>query len=173
MKRFIKVIVPVIVVIGGATAAYLLFTGPRMFVQPNIRQFQAIMPVTPPNTIPVKYVIEPLPSKEQAQKLINPLDANEMNVAKGKVYYGYYCAFCHGDKGDGFGPVGYSYIPVPSDLRSPKVRAMSDGELLYSMLTGTGHAPMLQRIVPSECRWYLVIYVRWLSENMSKKGEEK
>ncbi len=118
------------------------------------------MPVTPAKTVPVKDIFEPLPSKEQVQKLVNPRDANEGNIAKGKVYYGYYCVFCHGDKGDGFGPVGYSYIPVPSDLRSPKVRAMSDGEVLYSMLTGTGHAPMLQRIIPSEYWWYLVLYTR-------------
>ena len=160
MKRLIIFLFVAAVVVGGLTILYLLFTGPRMFAQPNIRQFQAKMPVTPPNTVPVREVIEPVPSKEQAQKLINPLDPNEMNLAKGKVYYGYYCAFCHGDKGDGFGPVGYSYVPVPGDLRSPKVKAMSDGEVLYSMLTGTGHAPMLQRIVPSEYWWYLVLYVK-------------
>ena len=160
MKRLIKIIIPVAIVVGGSTIAYLLFTGPRMFVQPNVRAFQAVMPVTSPNTVPVIEVFEPLPSKEQAQKLANPLDANERNIAKGKVYYGYYCVFCHGDKGDGFGPVGYSYIPVPSDLRSAKVKPMSDGEVLYSMLTGTGHAPMMQRIVPSEYWWYLVLYVR-------------
>lgn len=160
MKRLIIFFIAAAVVIGGLTIIYLLFTGPRMFAQPNIRQFQASMPVTPANTIPVKNVFEPLPSKEQAQKLTNPLETNETNIAKGKVYYEYYCAFCHGEKGDGFGPVGYSYIPVPADLRSPKVKAMSDGDLLYSMLTGTGHAPMLQRIIPSEYRWYLVLYVK-------------
>jgi mono/diheme cytochrome c family protein len=148
------------IVTGAAAVAYLLFTGPRMYIQPNIRQFQAEIPVMPPNTVPVKYVFEPVPSKEQAKKLTNPLAGTNENVAKGKVYYGYYCAFCHGDNGDGFGPVGYSYVPVPSDLRSEKVQSMPDGEILYSMLTGTGHAPMLQRIIPSEYRWYLVLYVR-------------
>ena len=167
MKRLIITVFAAAVVVGGLTIAHLLLTGPRMFVQPNIRQFQAAMPVTPANTVPVRDVFEPLPSKEQAQKLANPFDANENNIAKGKVYYGYYCVFCHGDKGDGFGPVGYSYIPVPSDLRSSRVRAMSDGEVLYSMLTGTGHTPMLQRIIPSEYWWYLVLYVRQISSEQN------
>lgn len=167
MKRLIITVFTAAVVVGGLTIAYLLFTGPRMFVQPNIRQFQAAMPVTPANTVPVRDVFEPLPSKEQAQKLANPFDANENNIAKGKVYYGYYCVFCHGDKGDGFGPVGYSYIPVPSDLRSSRVQAMSDGEVFYSMLTGTGHTPMLQRIIPSEYWWYLVLYVRQISSEQN------
>lgn len=146
----------------GLTITYLLFTGPHMYIQPNYRPFQAVMPVTPPGTVPVKDVIEPIPSKEQAQKLINPVANTRENIDKGKVYYGYYCVFCHGDKGDGFGPVGFSYVPVPSDLRTQKIRSMTDGEILNSMLTGTGHAPMLQRIIPSEYRWYLVLYVRQL-----------
>jgi mono/diheme cytochrome c family protein len=133
-----------------------------MFEQPNIRHFQAVMPAMPPNTIPVKDTFEPVPSKEQAQKLSNPVASTLGNIAKGKVYYGYYCVFCHGDKGDGFGPVGYSYVPVPADLRNQKIRSMADGQVLNSMLTGTGHAPMLQRIIPSEYWWYIVLYVRQL-----------
>jgi mono/diheme cytochrome c family protein len=168
VKRLIIFFISAAVVIGGLTILYLLFTGPRMFAQPNIRQFQAIMPVTPANTVPVKNVFEPLPSREQAQKLTNPLDANETNIAKGRVYYGYYCAFCHGEKGDGFGPVGYSYIPVPADLRTAKIKDMSDGELLYSMLTGTGHAPMLQRIIPSDYWWHLVLYARLLEKDVNQ-----
>jgi len=162
-------VVVILIVIGGSIILYLLFTGPHMYDQPNIRQFQAIMPVTPPNVVPVKDVFEPLPTQEQAKKLVCPLDANEGNVSKGKRYYDYYCVFCHGDKGDGFGPVGFSYVPVPTDLRSNKVRAMSDGELLYSMLTGTGHSPMLQRIIPSEFWWYLVLYVKQFGTTENQK----
>jgi mono/diheme cytochrome c family protein len=162
MKWLIGIIAALIALAAALTALYLLFTGPRMYVQPNIRHFQAIMPAPSPNTIPVEEVFEPLPSKEQSQKLTNPLAKTEENIAKGKVYYGYYCVFCHGDTGDGFGPVGYSYVPVPSDLRSEKVRSMTDGEILYSMLTGTGHSPMLERIVLPEYQWYLVLYVRQL-----------
>jgi hypothetical protein len=160
VKRLIAILFVTAVVAGGLTILYLLFTGPRMFAGPNIRQFQAAMPVTPAGTVPVRDVFMPLPSKEQAKELVSPLDANERNIAKGKIYYGYYCVFCHGDKGDGFGPVGHSYVPVPSDLRSAKVKSMQDGEILYSMLAGTGHAPMLQRIIPSEYWWYLVLYIR-------------
>ena len=80
--------------------------------------------------------------------------------ARGKVYYDYYCVFCHGDKGDGNGPVGESYVPVPADLRAAKIQAYADGELLRAMLVGTGHEPVLGRVVHPEHRWYLVLYVR-------------
>jgi len=171
VKRLILTIFIIAVVIGASVILYLLFTGPRMFEQPNIRQFQAQMPVTPANTVPVNYVFEPLPSKEQAQKMKNPIDANQANIARGKIYYGYYCVFCHGDKGDGFGPVGYSYVPVPADLRTEKIESMSDGQLLYSMLTGVGHDPMLARIVPAEFRWNLVVYVRSLNTQSIESGK--
>jgi hypothetical protein len=157
----------ILVIIAGCTIAYLLFTGPRMYVQPNYRHFQAAMPIISPNTVPVTNIYELLPTVEQTQKLTNPLVGTEENCAKGKIYYGYYCAFCHGDKGNGYGPVGYSYVPTPADLRDAKIQKKSDGEILYAMLTGTGHAPMLQRIVPSQDRWYLVLYVRQFGQDFN------
>ncbi len=155
-------IIVIIIIFGGSVVGYLLFTGPRMYVQPNIRVFQAQVPLTPPGTVPVVNPFEPLPAKDEIEKLTNPVTKTSENYARGKIYYGYYCAFCHGDKGEGFGPVGYSYNPVPADLRTAKVQSMFDGELLYLMLTGIGHAPMLERIVLPEYRWYLVLYVRQL-----------
>jgi len=41
----------------------------------------------------------------------------------------------------------------------------SDGEILYAMLTGTGHEPVLQRVVPPPYRWYLVLYVRQFNDS--------
>jgi len=162
MKWFIGIIAAIIALAGAFTVLYLLFVGPRMYIQPSIRPFQTVFPAPSPNSIPVTEVFEPLPIKEKWLKIANPVADTNENIAKGKVYYGYYCAFCHGETGNGFGPVGHSYVPTPTDLRNEKVRSMTDGEILYSMLTGTGHAPMLQRIVLPEYRWYLVLYVRQL-----------
>jgi hypothetical protein len=39
---------------------------------------------------------------------------------------------------------------------------MSDGQLLLGMLTGTGHDPVLRRVVPEKAWWYLVLYVQQL-----------
>lgn len=134
-----------------------------MRTQPNLRPFQFASPVMSPGSVPVYNLYEKLPDKAQADKLKNPIPFTKENCSKGKVYYGYYCAFCHGDKGDGSGPVGYSYVPAPSDLRTSKVQSQSDGLLLVSMLTGTGHSPMLERIVLPEYRWYIVLYLRLLA----------
>jgi mono/diheme cytochrome c family protein len=117
------------------------------------------MPATPAGVVPVD-LESPLPTADDASRLRNPLPATKENIARGKVYYNYYCVFCHGEQGDGAGPVGEAYVPVPADLRSRKILAYSDGQMLRAMLLGEGHAPVLQRTVYPEHRWYLVLYVR-------------
>ena len=144
-----------------AAAGWLLFTGPRMLVQPNFRAFQTRMSPLPKGVVPAQPLTE-LPSAAQAGALTNPAAATAENLARGKVYYGYYCLACHGLTGRGDGPVGQSYVPVPRDLTSAQVQSLSDGGLLRAMLTGTGHARVLERVVPPEHRWSLVLYVRSL-----------
>jgi hypothetical protein len=141
---------------------YLLFVGPRMYNQPIIKAFQARMPGTPAGAVPVIDPVPRLPTTREADGLKNPLKPTRENIARAKVYYDYYCVFCHGDGGRGDGPVGLSYIPVPSDLAEKRIQSYSDGRLLRAMLAGTGHAPMLNRIVLPEHRWYLVLYTRHL-----------
>ncbi len=162
--KLIKIAAPLLLV-GACVFAYLLFTGPHMRIQPNIKSFQARMPTPPAGAVPVE------PAPELPQKTAkNPLSTSEEHYEWGKTYYEYYCLFCHGEKGDGNGPVGQSYVPIPTDLRLPKVQALSDGELYRAMLSGTGHAPVLERVVPPEHRWYLVLYIRSLDGTSNTSG---
>jgi mono/diheme cytochrome c family protein len=153
--------------IAGIIFGYLLFFNePHMRNQPIIKTYQALMPSMPEGTVQVnpRLAVSDMPDSAS-----NPLQPIQANLDRGKVYYGYYCAFCHGEKGDGNGPVGESYIPVPSDLRTPEIRELSDSRLYRAMLTGDGHAPVLERIIPREHRWYIVLYVRSLSLELLDK----
>jgi mono/diheme cytochrome c family protein len=124
-----------------------------MKVQPHIRAYQASLPAPPPGTV----TVQPPPG---APGPVTGTDAE----AHGKVYYQYYCIFCHGEKGKGDGPVGQSYEPVPADLTSPRVGRMSDTQLQRVMLAGIGHQPALEQIVPHTARPFIVSYVRTLSK---------
>jgi len=160
----VKTLAVIAIIAGAIVSAIALFiyhTGPRMYVQPHVRTYQRAAPLLPDGVVPVD-AWPPIPSADEAKTLANPIPATEDNRACGKVYYEYYCVFCHGDKGDGNGPVGQSYTPIPTDLRSPKVQAYSDGQVLRSMLLGNGHEPVLDKVVLPEHRWYLVHYVRAL-----------
>jgi mono/diheme cytochrome c family protein len=148
-------------------ASLFLLTGPHMYVQPHIRTYEAVMPPTPQGAVPVE-PLPSLPSPQEALTLRNPIPATAESVARGKVYYEYYCLMCHGETGAGNGPVGESYVPVPADLRSPKLRVMADGQLFRAMLLGEGHEPVLAYTVLPEHRWYLVAYVRGLGKEGSR-----
>jgi len=161
VKRILLgILIAVVALGGGGAVSYLLFVGPRMYNQPHVRAFQAVMPPTPAGSVPLLEPIPPLPSAEEAKTRMLTLQPTPENLARGKVYYEYYCAFCHGERGDGAGPVGESYVPVPADLRAARIQGYSDGQLLRAMLTGAGHDPVMNATVREPHRWYLVLYVR-------------
>lgn len=144
-----------------AVFGYLLYKGPRMTIQHHVRDYQMIMPAPAAGSVTVAPP-ERLPSVAESAAMKNPLPSTPQTLAAARVYYTYYCIFCHGDNGAGDGPVGTSYIPKPADLGSAKVAAYLDGDLLRASLTGPGHEPVLERVVPPEHRWYLVSFVRSL-----------
>ncbi len=168
-KLAVLLAIPILLAAAAAVSVmgYVLYEGPRMRMQPNVRAWQAEVPPMPAGAVPASTPdASPngkAPSAEAAAGMANPVPASEESIARGKVYYQYYCVFCHGDAGDGNGPVGQSYVPKPADLRSPKVGAYADGQVLRAMLTGVGHEPVLERVVPDEHRWPLVNYVRTLA----------
>lgn len=163
MKKIIIALIIIPPLLFGAAFIFMLYKGPRMTVQHHLREFQMIMPPRPAGSVTVTPG-ERLPSASEAAGMKNPLPPTPQNVAAGSVYYRYYCVFCHGDSGTGDGPVAMSYVPVPADLTTAKVSGYADGPLLRSMLTGVGHEPVLERVVPPEHRWYLVLYVRSLPQ---------
>ena len=155
-----------VLLLGGLTGTiiaglflYELVMGPHMKVQLHLRAFEAVMPLPPEGIVPV-HPGPQVPSAEQAAALHSPVAGTPEVLRRGQVYYQYYCVFCHGADGSGNGPVGGSYMPVPADLHAAKIQSYGDGQLLRAMLTGTGHAPVLARVVPPEHWWPLVKFVQ-------------
>ncbi len=165
---------PILLAAGAAvfTMGYVLYEGPRMRMQPNVRTWQAEVPPLPAGVVPAETPDAApngkAPAAETAAALASPAPASAESVARGRIYYQYYCVFCHGEAGDGNGPVGHSYVPKPSDLRAPKITGYSDGQMLRAMLVGVGHEPVLEKVVPDEHRWPLVHYLRTLETSPQK-----
>ncbi len=136
--------------------------GPRMENQPSVRPYSRQMPAMQPGSTPTTGRIQTL-MLEGSVPINSPIPPGKENLANGRIYYGYYCLTCHGDKGDGNGHAGESYVPKPADLSSPRIAAMSDGELYRQMLTGIGHDPVMEETVLPDHRWPLVLYVRTFS----------
>lgn len=159
--RSIKKYIIAALVLGGvffAVAAYLILAGPRMEYQYKIKTYESVFTPQAEGPVPVE-IKDRLPERN----VTNPIAMRKEALDSGKIYYDYYCVFCHGSNGYGDGQVGQSYYPKPSDLNSAKIKSYSDAELLKAMLTGVGHEPVLQRVVLERYRWYIVTYLRSFS----------
>jgi mono/diheme cytochrome c family protein len=155
----VKIVVPLVILLAVAGyVLYLMFSGPRMRVQPKILPYQALLPAVPEGIMPVAWTQTP-----NLESMRNPVADTEATRRIGQAYYRDYCAFCHGQAGHGDGPVGRSYVPTPTDLTTPAVRGLSDGALYRGMLAGIGHTPVLGYVVDPNAPWSIIRYVRTLS----------
>jgi mono/diheme cytochrome c family protein len=85
-------------------------------------------------------------------------------IARGKAVYFTFCAQCHGPNYDGKGTVGQSFMPLPTDFRSPAVQSKPAGELFKSVSYGIpgGRQPPLETTITIDDRWSVVAFVKSL-----------
>lgn len=117
---------------------------------------------------------EPERLRAQAEITSNPLQPTseeqlKVILAKGKVLYNSYCAVCHGEDGDGEGPVykGGKYPLQPAMLNT--FGSSTDGRFYHAIMYGKnamlGHADKLSY----EERWMVIHQIR----NLQYKKAEK
>jgi mono/diheme cytochrome c family protein len=84
---------------------------------------------------------------------------SEKILAKGKELYTAMCQHCHGEKGDGNGPMVTSgaYSGVPN---YQNVANLSDGQIYYSIYYGKGMMGAHNSLLSKKEIWTLVHYVR-------------
>lgn len=106
-------------------------------------------------------------SPAEAASQTNPVRPDENSIAQGKKRFGYDCAMCHGEEGDGHGDLATSSKLKVPDYRDPATLGdKTDGDLFYVIANGKGDMPKEgDRAKPHEI-WNLVNYVRFLA----KKG---
>ncbi len=137
---------------------------PRMTSTPSVKPYQKRMPAQPAGQQPFAQGSLYPPAKGQFVSTVTPVPKTDADAIKlGGIYYGYYCQHCHGPTARGDGSVGQSYVPIPPDLTTPKVRALSDAALTRAMIHGTGHDPVLDSTVPRDRRPLIVKYLRSLT----------
>jgi mono/diheme cytochrome c family protein len=132
---------------------------PHMNIQQSVKPYKQTVPAMPAGIAPTCGRLETY-TLQQSKLAKNPTADTPANRENGRIYYGYYCVQCHGADGRGDGPVGQSYVPKPTDLAFSKVAQMTDGQLYWKMLNGTGHSPVMVQTVQPEHRWPLVLYVK-------------
>jgi mono/diheme cytochrome c family protein len=111
----------------------------------------------------------PKASDTPGKQLVNPVKPTAESLAEAKKYYGYDCALCHGENGDGKGPVAIDEKFNLKDFRDPAtLKDKTDGELFDLLKNGKDHMPLERvRQTPNEL-WSLINYVRSMSKAPKK-----
>jgi len=169
MKKIFLLLVAVAAVIYVAYEALLYYDD--NFIYSRMRETPAVRPYEQPMLI-MEAGIVPFTGGEAnywivaADELKSPLENDDPETALklGKTVYFTYCAQCHGKNYDGYGTVGQSFAPTPTDLRSTKVQFKSEGALFKEISYGIpgGRQPALATTISIMDRWRVVAYVKSL-----------
>ncbi|MDX1613871.1 MAG: cytochrome c [Candidatus Promineifilaceae bacterium] len=96
---------------------------------------------------------------------INPIAADETSIQRGEILYSIYCTLCHGDTGQGNGPLAEHYEERPlRSLSSGSVTAQFDGQLFQTISEGFSRMPAQAEALSPRERWDVINYVRTLAE---------
>ncbi|MBI1912465.1 MAG: cytochrome c [Deltaproteobacteria bacterium] len=105
------------------------------------------------------------------------------DLAVGKEIYFRYCHFCHGQKGEGDGPVGIALSPHPADFVNDSKRMSKTDEELYKSITEGIHKdiggeamsmPRWQDILSDKERRDVLYFIRHLEQEGKKaQGQNK
>lgn len=84
-------------------------------------------------------------------------------LERGRERYQIFCGACHGDSGNGAGVVSkYWAIPPTANLLDPRVAALPDGQIFWTITHGKGLMGPYNGAVPVADRWAITAYVRVL-----------
>lgn len=93
--------------------------------------------------------------------LHNPYAYTKANLEEGKVLYTRICQHCHGEAGDGQGPVGKIFKGVPN-YSTGAYKTMNDGHIYHVIEWGRNRMmPHGSQVNPEE-RWKIAMYVHVL-----------
>jgi mono/diheme cytochrome c family protein len=162
LKRF-AVLFAVVAVLSGIL---MLFTydvikldwPSFMEIQPSFRPMESPLP-PPARSIPIEGAAF-IPNMGAPE---NPVPADATSVARGAELFMINCAMCHGETGEGNGPIANHIQNKPANLTSDTVQSKSDGALFLTITNGvTGRMPALNENFTVRERWDIVNFLRTL-----------
>lgn len=132
----------------------------------SVAGFSALSQDAPQSSTPVPVPAPAYAIPLDAAQKANPVKPTTASLARAKQIYGYDCALCHGEKGDGKGDLAGDMKAKMLDYRDPaSLKGMTDGELFYIIYKGKGQmTPEEGRAKPDEV-WNLVLYLRSMSKS--------
>lgn len=126
-----------------------------MHDQPSIKAQEAPRRSAPGEAVPLRGKIVITWQGEY----INPQPDSPASRQRGNELYQINCAMCHGTRDTYLGTVGKALTPPPPSLHDPRIRALSDSDLLKRIALGFGRMPAFERLITAPDRWHLINYL--------------
>jgi cytochrome c553 len=139
-----------------------------MYRGPEVQPYAEAPRVTPADTIPVHGGEPPMSLEQATIKMHNPLQPTPENLAKGKEQFTTYCAPCHGESGQGNGPVAHILAKPPKNLIAGTSKDLPDGYIYGAIRDGVLSMPSYAEEMPAEQRWQVVMYLRSMQSAAAK-----
>jgi mono/diheme cytochrome c family protein len=97
-------------------------------------------------------------AERAGRELENPIPTTTKTLREGRELYETFCRICHGERGEGDGPL-VPHIPNPPSYRSERVRSMRPGQIFHVISFGSGRMPSYATQIAAAERWMIVSYV--------------
>ena len=109
------------------------------------------------------------PTAEAFPQLTNPYSGDSSSVASGGELFIKNCAKCHGETGNGYGPVTQGFTTWPRQLWAwHKTGPETDGYIYWFIKNGRSDMPPWGIILSEKEIWDLVSYVKTLKPPSSE-----
>ncbi|HXS11804.1 MAG TPA: c-type cytochrome [Acidobacteriaceae bacterium] len=101
--------------------------------------------------------VTPIPAADAAK--VNPVKATTSSLAHARKMYGYDCAMCHGETGNGKGELSAG-MNLKDYTDPAALHDFTDGQLFYIIQNGRGQMPAEAGRQNEQEIWNMVILVR-------------
>jgi cytochrome c5 len=95
-------------------------------------------------------------------ELVDPYPETAMTKSRGREVFSQFCVVCHGESGEGDGPVVMKKFPAPPALKSKRVQEFSKGRIFHVITKGFQGMPSHASQVLERDRWYVAQYIKEL-----------
>jgi len=93
----------------------------------------------------------------------NPVPPDDVSIERGHTLFRINCIMCHGETGEGNGPIAALIANKPANLTSIITQSKTDGALFMTITNGVeGRMPPMIENTTVRDRWDLVNYIRTL-----------
>jgi mono/diheme cytochrome c family protein len=121
--------------------------------------------------LPYRYAATPEDAERAGRELVDPFPPTLEVLERGRTVYRTFCWVCHGETGQGDGPI-IPKFPNPPAYNSDRVRVMPEGRLFHVITRGTSLMPSYAAQISPEDRWKVVRYIQQLQHFAPQTPQE-